>query len=100
MGNWITPHSFLSLSWDEWCSIVAILTAVILIIRWAINRAYNQLFNPILEAINKLKDATSYTTSRLEKAEARLEKGDKMFIRHDDELQDHERRISHLEERK
>lgn len=95
--TWITAHSLFSLSWDEWGSIVAIMTAVVLIIRWTLNRAHRQLFDPINRSIHDLKDSVDKSNSRLAKSENRLEKGDKLFIRHDEELKDHERRITNLE---
>ena len=98
--NGITPHSLFSLSWDEWASIIAILTAVILIIRWTLNKAHKQLFAPIYKAINQFKFSVDKLNIRLEKSEDRLEKEEKLFIRHDEELKDHERRITSLEERK
>ena len=100
MTHWITMHSLFSLNWDEWASIVAVLTAIILIIRWALNKAHEQLFDPIYQAINQFKASVDKLNNRLGNSENRLEKGDKLFIRHDEELKDHERRITNLEERK
>lgn len=100
MAHWITIHSLFSLEWDEWASIVAVLTAVILIIRWTLNEAREQLFGPIYHAINKFKNSVDELNSRLAHSEERLEKNDKLFIRHDEELKDHERRITNLEVRK
>lgn len=99
MTHWITAHSFLSLNWDEWASIAAILTAIVLILRWALNRAHRQLFEPVNRAIHELKVSVDKSSSRLARSENRLEKGDKIFVRHDEELKDHERRISNLEEK-
>lgn len=98
--NVITPHSLFSLSWDEWASIIAILTAVTFIIRWALNKAHKQLFSPIYQVINEFKSSVDELNRRLRKSEDRLEKEEKLFIRHDEELKDHERRITSLEERK
>lgn len=100
MTNWITTHSLFSLSWDEWGSIAAILTAVVLILRWALNRAHTQLFEPTNESIRKLNESIDNQGNQLTNLQTRMEKSDKLFIRHDDQLQDHERRITHLEERK
>ena len=99
-ANWITMHSLFSLNWDEWASIVAVLTAIILIIRWALNKAHEQLFDPIYHAINQFKASIDKLNNRLGNLEDRLEKDDKLFIRHDEELKDHERRITNLEGRK
>lgn len=98
--NWITPHSFLSLNWDEWASIVAILTAIALILRWLIGKADVQLFGPIREQLSDVNAGLKEFNQRQRKAELRLENGDKKFIRHDEELKDHERRITNLEEQR
>lgn len=95
--NWITPHSLFSLRWDEWASIVAILTAVILIIRWALNKAHKQLFAPIYQVINQFKVSVDELNSRLGNTEGQLAEDEKLFIRHGEELKDHERRITTLE---
>lgn len=96
--NWITPHSLFSLSWDEWASIIAILTAIVLILRWLIGKADVQLFGPIRDQLNNVNRGLKEFNQRQSKAELRLENGDKKFIHHDEQLQDHERRISNLEE--
>jgi hypothetical protein len=100
MAHWITMHSLFSLNWDEWASIVAILTAVVFIIRWALNRAHKQLFGPIDKTLHEVKISIDKQGARMDRSENRLEKGDKLFIRHDEELKDHERRITNLEAHK
>lgn len=97
-NTWITAHSFLSLSWDEWGSIIAILTAVVLILRWITNRFNVELFQPIYNQLEKVNQNLKEFNQRQSAAEERLERGDKKFIHHEDELEDHERRITHLEE--
>lgn len=96
--NWITPHSFLSLRWDEWASIVALLTAIVLILRWLVNFTDSQIFGPIRMQLQQVNDNLEEYNRRQQQAEKRLERGDKKFIRHEEELKDHERRITHLEE--
>ncbi len=98
--HWITPHSLFSLSWDEWGSIAAIFLVIVGIIRWVINRLDIELFNPIRRQLSEVNDNLAEFNRRQSKAEARLENGDKKFIRHDEELKDHERRITNLEERR
>lgn len=98
--NWITPHSLFSLEWDEWASIVAILTAIVFIIRWTLDRAHKQLFRPINKTLHEVKMSIDKQGARMDRSENRLEKGDKIFIRHDEELKDHERRITNLEAHK
>lgn len=96
--NWITPHSFLSLEWDEWASIIAILTAIMFILRWLLNRADTELFGPIRHQLQGVNDSLKEFNNRQLRAESRLEEGDRKFIHHDEKLQDHERRITYLEE--
>ncbi len=96
--NWITPHSLFSLNWDEWASIIAILTAIVIILRWLLNRADKELFGPIRNQLQGVNTSLKEFNSRQSKAELRLEEGDKKFIHHDEQLQDHERRITYLEE--
>lgn len=96
----ITAHSFLSLSWDEWGSIAAILGVVILILRWITNRFNVELFQPIYKQLKTVNQNLKEFNQRQSAAEERLKRGDKKFIQQEDELKDHERRITHLEERK
>lgn len=100
MAHWITMHSLFSLNWDEWASIVAILTAIVFIIRWTLDRAHKQLFGPIDKTLHEVKMSIDKQGARMDRSENRLEKGDKLFIRHDEELKDHERRITNLEAHK
>lgn len=100
MAHWITMHSLFSLDWDEWASIVAILTAIVFIIRWTLDRAHKQLFGPIDKTLHEVKMSIDKQGARMDRSENRLEKGDKLFIRHDEELKDHERRITNLEAHK
>ena len=97
MAHWITPHSLFSLEWDEWASIVAILTAIVIILRWLLTRADKELFGPIRRQLQGVNDSLNEFYNRQSEAELRLENGDKKFIHHDEQLQDHERRITNLE---
>lgn len=97
-NSWITAHSFLSLNWDEWASIVAILVVIVGILRWLLMRADSQLFEPIRKQLREVNDNFKEFNERQSRAENRLENGDKKFIQHEDELKDHERRITYLEE--
>lgn len=98
MGSIITIHSFLSLSWDEWLSIAGILGALIAIIRWTLKKTKNDLLKPLLEQISRLTRTIQDVTAWQLKADDRLEDGDKKFVKHDEQLKDHERRIGKLEE--
>ena len=96
--NIITPHSLFSLTWDEWASIFAILTAIVLILKWLIGKANKELFGPIYQQLQIVNDNFDKFDNRQTKSELRLQEGDKKFIHHDGQLKDHERRITHLEE--
>lgn len=95
--NWITLHSLFSLNWDEWASITAILTAIVFILRWLLNRADTELFDPIRHQLQDVNDSLKKFNNRQLRAESRLEEGDRKFIHHDEQLKDHERRITNLE---
>ena len=95
--NWITPHSLFSLDWDEWASIIAILTAIVFILRWLITRADKELFDPIRHQLQHVNKSLREFYNRQLAAELHLEEDDKKFIHHDEQLEDHERRITNLE---
>ncbi|NMV61380.1 hypothetical protein [Limosilactobacillus reuteri] len=96
--SWITPHSFFSLEWDEWASIIAILGAIIIILRWLLTRADKELFDPIRHQLQGVNESLREFYNRQSEVEIRLEEDDKEFIHHDERLKDHERRITSLEE--
>ena len=100
MAHWITAHSLFSLQWDEWASIIAILTAIVIILRWLLNRADAELFDPIRHQLQDVNDSLKKFNSRQSKTELRLEEGDKKFIHYDERLEDHEKRIVNLEAKK
>lgn len=100
MENIITLHSLFSLSWDEWGSIVAVLTAIVIILRWLMKRTKDDIVGPLIKQMKDLAQTMEGFTDWQLKAAARLEKGDKKFVVHDEELKDHERRIGKLEEMK
>lgn len=97
--GWITPHSLFSLRWDEWGSISAILVVIVGIIRWVIKKLDIELFEPIRRQLSDVNDNLTEFNRRQSKIEARLENDDKKFIRHNETLKDHERRIGVLEAR-
>lgn len=96
--NWITPHSLFSLNWDEWASIIAILGAVVVLLRSLINTAERKLFEPTNQRLDKFNDSVDFLIRWQQKADDRLGRGDRKFIKHDEELKDHEHRITKLEE--
>lgn len=95
--NWITPHSFLSLNWDEWASIITILTAIVIILRWLLTSADKELFGPIRHQLQDVNSSLKEFNYRQSRTELRLEEDDKKFIHHGEQLNDHERRITNLE---
>lgn len=98
--HWITPHSLFSLTWSEWGSIIAILTAIVIIIRWVIRKLDVELFESIRNELGDINNNLTKFNARQIRIEARLGNGDRKFIHHDEQLQDHERRITRLEDRK
>ncbi len=95
----ITPHSFLSLNWDEWASVISIITVCYWILKSLIKKGIHDILEPFTNAIDKLTRATDENTRQQRKANDRLERGDKKFIKLEERTQDHERRITRLEDR-
>lgn len=96
--GWTIPHYIFSLSWDEWASVLAILAAIVAILKWAISKVDLELFGSIRDQLQDVNNNLEEFNRRQSRAELRLENGDKKFIHHDEQLQNHERRISNLEE--
>ena len=95
----LTLHSFLSLGWDEWASIVAILTAIVIIARNLIKKIKYDIFEPINRRLDKFIETVDFLIKWQEEATTRLEKGAEKFVKHEEQLKDHEHRITILEER-
>ena len=93
----ITPHTFLSLGWDEWASIVTIITAVALVGRWLINTAKRELLAETNDQLRLFNHNMEVKNRHDEQVDNRLEKGDRKFEEDSVRLDDHERRISRLE---
>lgn len=96
--SFITAHSFLSLSWDEWGSIALILTTCFGILRRLIKKGVQEVLDPINRSIERLVEATDANTIQQKRANERLERGDKKFIKLEETTKDHERRITRLED--
>ncbi len=94
----ITRHTFLSLGWDEWASIVAILTAISVVIRYLTKKAKDDLLGETNKQLRILNHNMEVSNRHQEKIDARLERGDRKMADHEVRLQDHERRIKRLEE--
>ena len=103
-GGWqqamhiFTIHSFLSLSWAEWGSILVIGTVVFGAAHKLIGNLIDKVLNPINQNLQKLNKNIEDWNEWHKHANKRFENGDKHFIRHDEQLRDHERRITNLEE--
>lgn len=97
MSSWITVHSLFSLSWDEWLSIAMIIGSAATALHWIITRMGKTIFDPIRRQLSQINKHMDEYSDRQLRSEARLERGDKKFIIHDEELKDHERRLGRLE---
>lgn len=98
--NWlITRHTFLSLGWDEWASIAAILTALAVLIRWLTKKAKDDLLGETNQELRRINRNLEIKNEHDAKVDVRLEKGDRKLDNHEVRLNDHERRIKRLEDR-
>lgn len=95
---------FLGYSLEDWVAILTIIGIVIASVRWlnakvktSVKSIEDNLLGPIRDELNKLNRNMQISNRQYEKATQRLEDGDKKFIRHDEQLADHERRITNLE---
>lgn len=96
----ITRHTFLSLGWDEWGSIAAFATAMIIVIRWLAKKVQHDLLDETIQQLRLLNHNMEIKNQHDEKVDVRLEKGDRKLDNHEVRLNDHERRIRRLEDRK
>lgn len=94
----ITRHTFLSLGWDEWGSIAAFVTAMVIAIRWLTKKVQHDLLDETIQQLRLLNHNMEIKNQHDEKVDERLEKGHDKFIRHESQLNDHERRITRLED--
>lgn len=95
-----TIHSFLSLTWAEWGSLLVIGGVVFGGLNKIIKNLIDKVLTPINQNLRKLNKNFEDWNDWHKRANQRFESGDKHFIRHDEQLKDHERRITHLEEEK
>lgn len=93
----ITRHTFLSLGWDEWGSIATFATAMIIVIRWLAKKVQHDFLGETIQQLRILNRNMEIKNQHDEKVDERLEKGHDKFIRHESQLNDHERRITRLE---
>ncbi|KRM75066.1 hypothetical protein FC35_GL000790 [Limosilactobacillus coleohominis DSM 14060] len=78
---------------------ISIITVCYWILKSLIKKGIHDILEPFTKAIDKLTRATDENTRQQRKANERLERGDKKFIKLEERTQDHERRITRLEDR-
>lgn len=83
-------HIFLGLGWDEWGSIVAIITSVCILANWILNKTVRNPLNQVSNRIDKFTDESmkfrqqsadqiNGLENRIVKAEGRLDGHDMEF---------------------
>ena len=97
-------HEFLGYSPEDWVAIFTIIVMIAGGIQWlkksskkTIDNIEHNILGPIYDELSKLNHNMQVSNEQYERAQKRLEDGDKKFIRHDEQLKDHERRITTLE---
>lgn len=97
--NWlITRHTLFSLGWDEWASIFAILTTIVIVVTWLSKKIKKDFLgetNTQLKILNHNMEVKNQHDAKVDK---RLNEGHEKFMRHDFTLKDHEKRIKRLED--
>lgn len=97
-------HEFLGYSPEDWVAIFTIIVMIAGGFQWVrksskktIDNIEHNILGPIYDELSKLNHNMRVSNEQYERAQKRLEDGDKKFIRHDEQLKDHERRITTLE---
>lgn len=97
-------HEFLGYSPEDWVAIFTIIVMIAGGFQWlrksskkTIDNIEHNILGPIYDELSKLNHNMQVSNEHYERAQKRLEDGDKKFIRHDEQLKDHERRITTLE---
>lgn len=97
-------HEFLGYSPEDWVAIFTIIVMIAGGFQWlkksskkTIDNIEHNILGPIYDELSKLNHNMQVSNEQYERAQKRLEDGDKKFIRHDEQLKDHERRITTLE---
>lgn len=104
--HWVAVHYIGGYSPEDWVAILTIIGMIIGALSWlskrskkAIDNLKKDVLDPIYKEMSRLNHNMEISNRQYEEDHARLERGDKKFIRHDEQLKDHERRISNLEMR-
>ena len=97
-------HEFLGYSPEDWVAIFTIIVMIAGGFQWlrksskkTIDNIEHNILGPIYDELSKLNHNMQVSNEQYERAQKRLEDGDKKFIRHDEQLKDHDRRITTLE---
>ena len=97
-------HEFLGYSPEDWVAIFTIIVMIAGGFQWVrksskktIDNIEHNILGTIYDELSKLNHNMQVSNEQYERAQKRLEDGDKKFIRHDEQLKDHERRITTLE---
>lgn len=97
-------HEFLGYSPEDWVAIFTIIVMIAGGFQWlrksskkTIDNIEHNILGPIYDELSKLNHNMQVSNEQYERAQKRLEDGEKKFIRHDEQLKDHERRITTLE---
>ena len=97
-------HEFLGYSPEDWVAIFTIIVMIAGGFQWlrksskkAIDNIEHNILGPIYDELSKRNHNMQVSNEQYERAQKRLEDGDKKFIQHDEQLKDHERRITTLE---
>lgn len=104
--HWVAVHYIGGYSPEDWVAILTIISMIIAGFGWlgkrskkALNNLEHNILGPIYKEMSRLNHNMEISNRQHEEDHARLERGDKKFIRHDEQLKDHERRITNLEMR-
>ena len=102
--HWVVVHYIGGYSLEDWVAILTIIGMIIAALSWlskrskkAIDNLKKDVLDPIYKEMSRLNHNMEISNRQHEEDHARLERGDKKFIRHDEQLKDHERRITNLE---
>ena len=103
--HFVVHHYFFGYSLTEWVALLTILTILIGSVKWLSEKVKkllksfeDNIFGPFREQLSELNSNIESLNKQYKAASERLENVDKKFIVHDEQLKDHERRITHLEE--
>lgn len=102
--HWVAVHYIGGYSLEDWVAILTIIGMIIAALSWlgkrskkAIDNLKKDVLDPIYKEMSRLNHNMEISNRQHEEDHERLERGDKKFIRHDEQLKDHERRITNLE---